>query len=154
MYDSAMTDETAATRLADAVADLQTELNRADRSAAERSRVGSAEDLQVLRLLLAEGPLRVGELARRRAASVATASARLDRLERRGFVVRERVAGDRRAVVAKLTRTGRTAARRSRDERTDALTPLAEDFPIAEVVRLTTHLIAATELQNDPATRS
>ena len=123
--------------LATAVADLQTELNRADRAVAEELGVGAAEDLQVLRLLLAEGPLRVGDLARRRLASLSTASARLDRLEKRGLVVRERVPGDRRAVVARLTAGGEDAATRSRSVRLAALGSIADGFPIDELRRLT-----------------
>jgi DNA-binding MarR family transcriptional regulator len=126
--------------LADAVAALQTELNRADQAAATENDVGSAEDLQVLRLLLGTGPLRVGELARRRHVSVATASARLDRLEKRGLVVRERVPDDRRAVWARLTDTGRAVAAGSRDARYRALAPLASGFPIDRLRALTTAL--------------
>lgn len=126
--------------LADAVAALQTELNRADRFAAEETDVGSAEDLQVLRLLLGTGPLRVGDLARRRHSSVATASARLDRLEKRGFVVRERVPDDRRAVWARLTDKGSAVAVGSRDSRIRVLAPLASGFPIDHLRALTAAL--------------
>lgn len=130
-------DKLATSDLADAVAALQTELNRADRAAAEQHAVGSAEDLQVLRLLLDVGPLRVGDLALRRTSLVATASARLDRLEKRGFVVRERVPDDRRAVWARLTETGRSAAEHSRDARYRTLAPLAPRFPIDHLRDLT-----------------
>lgn len=126
--------------LTDAVAALQTELNRSDRAAATENDVGSAEDLQVLRLLLGTGPLRVGDLARRRHASVATASARLDRLEKRGFVVRERVPDDRRAVWARLTDAGREVAAGSRETRYRALAPLASGFPIDDLRALTAAL--------------
>ena len=104
-------------RLDTAIADLQTELNRIDRLEAEHHGVGSMEDLQVLRLLLALGPQRVGGLAAMRAASKATVSARVDRLERRGLVERERIPGDRRGVVCVLTADGRAAAVRSRRRR-------------------------------------
>lgn len=116
--------------LAESVARLQTELNRADRAMAAELGVGAAEDLQVLRLLLSAGPLRIGDLAKRRWASVATASARLDRLERRGLVMRERTPADRRAVVARLTDAGEEAAAASREARLAALRPVAQDFPV------------------------
>ena len=118
------------------VAQLQTTLNRADRAMAEVLAVGSAEDLQVLRLLLAEGALRVSELAQRQSSSVATASARMDRLEKRELVLRERALGDRRAVVVRLTDRGRQLATKSRETRLDALAPLAERYPIADLQRL------------------
>lgn len=137
-------DQIGTTALADAVAELQTELNRSDRTAAEESRVGSAEDIQVLRLLLGTGPLRVGELARRRSASAATTSARLDRLEKRGFIARERVPDDRRAVWARLTEEGRSVAEASRAARHRALASLSPSFPIDAVRALTDALSAPT----------
>ena len=122
--------------LAEAVARLQTELNRADRAMAAELGVGAAEDLQVLRLLLTAGPLRIGDLAKRRWASVATASARLDRLERRGLVVRERTPSDRRAVVARLSDEGARAAEASRHARLAALEPVADAIPLDSLERL------------------
>jgi DNA-binding MarR family transcriptional regulator len=103
------------------LARLQTELNAADRRAASLLGVGSAEDLQVLRMLLSDGPQRVGVLARARGSSAATISARLDRLERRGLLTRDRIPGDRRSVAASLTSAGRSAAAASRAERLEAL---------------------------------
>ncbi len=118
------------------LAHLQTEINRLDRLAAATLQVGSAEDLQVLRLLLGSGPMRVGEIAATRCSSVANISARLDRLERRGLVVRERPPGDRRAVVAVLSDEGKAAAERSRCERLAALEELDADFPIERLQSL------------------
>ncbi len=108
-------------RLEVELARLQTWMNANDRATAVDLGVGSAEDLQVLRMLLRDGPQRVGVLAQARAASTATASARLDRLEKRGLIMRDRVPGDRRAVVAKLTKEGERAAGASRHQRLGAL---------------------------------
>lgn len=119
-----------ATALEGAIARLQTELNRLDRLTAATLQVGSAEDLQVLRLLLSAGPRRVGEIASMRCSSVANISARLDRMERRGLVVRERLPGDRRAVVAVLTETGRDAAAHSQQERLRLLRPVSPNVDI------------------------
>ena len=143
MYDHVVTTEP--TALATAIARLQTELNKADREAAARLGVGGAEDIQVLRLLLDEGPTRVSTLARRRGSSAATVSARLDRLERRGLVRRERLEEDRRAVVATLTASGRDAAFTSRAERHDRLRPLAEGFPLADLESLVVALRAGVD---------
>lgn len=135
--------------LAVLVAELQTELNRADRATAAELDVGGAEDLQILRLLLSEGPQRVTDLARRRLSSLATASARLDRLERRGLIVRERIPDDRRAVVAHLTTQGEQAAIESRSARLDALRPIADGFPTDELRQLVDALNPA---EQPPAT--
>lgn len=131
-----MDDQDAIDALQAAVAELQTALNRADRVMADELGVGAAEDLQVLRLLSNEGPLRVGDLARRRWSSLATTSARLDRLEKRGLLTRERTPEDRRAVVARLTTAGRRAATRSRTRRGADLAPMATGFPIDALRRL------------------
>ncbi len=143
--------EDAAEYLADTIAALQTELNRADRLAAEQLNAGAAEDLQVLRLLMADGPVRVGDLAKQRLSSVATASARLDRLERRGLIERERLAADRRAVVAVLTETGRQAAEQSRQWRLRALQPVAESVPFGALDQLVDALRAPLEGTVEPA---
>ncbi len=108
-------------RLEVELARLQTWMNANDRAAALELGVGSAEDLQVMRMLLRDGPQRVGVLAQAQAASTATASARLDRLEKRGLITRDRVPGDRRAVVATLTDKGNLAARASRYQRLEQL---------------------------------
>ena len=57
--------------------------------------------------------LKVSEIARRQTVSNATASARIDRLERRGFVERLRSDVDRRVVLVHLTEAGRAAAKKS-----------------------------------------
>lgn len=131
--------------LATAVAELQTTLNRADRAMAEELGVGAAEDLQVLRLLVGEGPLRVGDLARRRWSSIATISARLDRLEKRGLIVRERTPDDRRAVVARLTAVGKRAAVKSRRLRLRALAPVATAVP-PDALRLLVDALSGDEV--------
>ncbi len=122
--------------LAILVAELQTELNRADRATAAELDVGGSEDLQILRLLLSAGSLRVTDLARKQLSSLATASARLDRLEKRGLVVRERILDDRRAVVVRLTSRGEESAVESRSARLAALAPIADGFPTDDLRRL------------------
>lgn len=108
-------------RLELALAHLQDELNAADRETARNLGVGSADDLQILRTLAADGPQRVGSLARSRRSSKATVSARLDRLEKRGLISRERLVEDRRSVAATLTETGAAAAATSRAARIAAV---------------------------------
>jgi DNA-binding MarR family transcriptional regulator len=122
-----------------AIADLQTELNRLDRAAAEALEVGSAEDLQILRLLDTYGPLRVGRIATIRSAGKATVSARVDRLEQRGLVTRERDVDDRRAVTVALTSLGRSKAAASRSTRRKRLGRIAD----TDHTRVITAIVAA-----------
>ncbi len=136
------------------LAGLQRELNRHDRLSAAALGVGSAEDLQVLRMLLSEGPLRVGALAAQRSSSVATASARLDRLERRGYVVRERRPNDRRAVVAVLTDTGEKIAKLSRAQRTGSLRSLHDDVPVDQLAVVIDALTTGLESVRKPINQS
>ncbi len=123
-------------RLASLVADLQTELNRADRAAAGDLGVGSAEDLQVLRLLSSDGPLRVGELAKRRGSSMTTISGRLNRLEKKGLIERRRIPGDRRAMEVTLTAAGVEHARLSREQRMAALGTVADGYQLEALAEL------------------
>jgi DNA-binding MarR family transcriptional regulator len=140
--------------LAILVAELQTELNRADRVVAAELGVGGSEDLQILRLLLSAGPLRVTDLARRRLSSLATASARLDRLEKRGLVVRERIPDDRRAVVVRLTDRGQDSAVESRAVRLAALEPIAAGFPTDDLRLLIDALSPADDQPPAPNPKS
>lgn len=118
------------TRVESLLAEIQTGLNRIDRLlAAEPPRL-QAEDIQIMRHLLRAGPERVGALAAHLGNSRATMSARLDRLEQLGLVDRERPAGDRRAVVARLTSGGRARAEASIQARLAVIEALDESIPI------------------------
>jgi len=59
-----------------------------------------------------DGPLTMGELARRVAVTEKTVTGIVDRLERDGHLARERDAGDRRVVRTRLTPRGEEAYRR------------------------------------------
>lgn len=61
-------------------------------------------DLDCLDLILREGPLGPGELARRAGLHPATVTGILDRLERGGWIARDRDPGDRRAVLVRALR--------------------------------------------------
>jgi DNA-binding MarR family transcriptional regulator len=55
---------------------------------------------------LSEGPMTASRLAEATGLSAAATTAMIDRLERKGFVVRRRDAGDRRQVLVEMTETG------------------------------------------------
>lgn len=129
---------------------MQTTLNRIDRETAVEMGVGSAEDIQMLRLVAGQGPMRVGTLAKLRGASTATASARLNRLEARGLVARERLSGDRRAVEVTLTSEGWEAATRSFTRRRDLLlAAVVARVNVAQIEQLAVAIDAGGEI--DPA---
>ena len=117
-------------QLAATVASLAAVVNQADRATAASLGVGSIDDLYVLRLLMTQGPLRVGELANRSASSTTTASGRVTRLEKRGLVERRRIAGDLRAMVVELTDVGTETATKSWDRNRRSLESIAPGFPL------------------------
>lgn len=55
---------------------------------------------------LSEGPMTASRLAEATGLSAAATTAMIDRLERKGFVVRRRDAGDRRQVLVEMTESG------------------------------------------------
>ena len=72
----------------------------------------SSPQVHALLALGHEGPLTMGELARRVAVTEKTTTGLVDRLERDGLVLRLRDGADRRVVRVKLTATGARLARR------------------------------------------
>lgn len=69
--------------------------------------------LLCLRELDSRGPMPSGVLARLLSLSPATVCGILDRLEARGFVIRERQAADKRRIVVRLAAGGRRAVRQA-----------------------------------------
>jgi DNA-binding MarR family transcriptional regulator len=87
----------------EALRDLGGELGRLNQSVGGRLDL-KGTDLACLDLITREGPLSPSALARRAALHPATVTGILDRLERDGWVVRERDPGDRRGVVVRAER--------------------------------------------------
>lgn len=82
---------------------LSTEVSLLNHRVAARTRLRDG-DLACLDLVLRHGPLSPSALARRAGLHPATTTGVLDRLERGGWVVRERDPTDRRAVLVRGTR--------------------------------------------------
>jgi DNA-binding MarR family transcriptional regulator len=86
-----------------ALRDLGTELSRLNHSVGGRLDL-KGTDLACLDLVTQEGPVSPSALARRAGLHPATVTGILDRLERGGWVVRERDPADRRGVVVRAER--------------------------------------------------
>jgi DNA-binding MarR family transcriptional regulator len=82
----------------------------------------SAPQVHTLLAMGHEGPLTMGELARRVAVTEKTTTGLVDRLERDGLVLRLRDGADRRVVRVKLTAQGARLARRLDAEVLEKLT--------------------------------
>ena len=134
-------ERTAPTDSADALGDAVVALVRAYRHAL-RHPIASAVPALELALLLAEGELRLGELAARRGVCQSVVSRQVGELEARGLVVRRRDPADRRAGLVALTPAGREllaeAAQTRRTWVHDALADHPEDD-----VRAATRLVQA-----------
>jgi DNA-binding MarR family transcriptional regulator len=131
------------------------------RKARTRLQQGAAAELSPIQLyalvLLGEEPLRIGSLADRLGLATSTVTRLVDRLEHMGLTVRDVSDADRRAVLVKLTSTGRrvesAAAKRRLDYFIDILGSLAPKER-ADLVRLFAKIAAVQEGSKRPATGS
>jgi DNA-binding MarR family transcriptional regulator len=92
-----------ANEIKDSLRDLSIQLNQLNHQVVAHLDLNDA-DLQCLELLNRHGPLSPGALARLAGLHPATVTGILDRLERGGWVARERDAADRRAVTVRPLR--------------------------------------------------
>jgi len=81
----------------------------------------TAPQIHALMWLKLDGPLTMGEIARRIASSEKTITGIIDRLARRNFVQRDRDGADRRVIRARLTRTGVKVAEKLDEATTHAM---------------------------------
>lgn len=105
---------------------------------AAKRRAGSSADVgsRVLLFRLADGPLRLTELAAQAHLDASTASRHVAALETQGLVVREPDPADGRARVLTLTPDGRDAVARARAERIALLNDLLADWSAADIEQL------------------
>jgi DNA-binding MarR family transcriptional regulator len=69
--------------------------------------------LWVLKTIYQNGSLPLGELSKRMYLHPSTLTAAVDRLEKKGYVLRNRIEKDRRVINVQLTRKGSTLAKRA-----------------------------------------
>ncbi|MHB8325719.1 MAG: MarR family winged helix-turn-helix transcriptional regulator [Candidatus Dormibacteria bacterium] len=106
-----------------------------------------------LMALAQEGPLPMGELARRLGITASSATEVMDRLVEHGWVERLPAATDRRAVVVRLTRPAQEMAEQVRDaltSGTQALLAGLDDRELATLVALQERVVAAGRVTADP----
>jgi DNA-binding MarR family transcriptional regulator len=114
-------------------------------------------DLDCLNLIDRHGPLSPSALARRAGLHPATMTGILDRLERGGWIARERDPSDRRAVLVRAIRERYAELMRQYAPMSRSMNKLLSDYPdtelelIADFLRSTVHAgqNAADELAND-----
>src|SRR6266581_8164238 len=124
--------------LADRLAAHWEELNRfvLDRKVHSSLYRGPAGDLSHIQLaaltVLADGDIRMGDLAARLGLAESSVTRLVDRLEAAGLADRRPAAGDRRCIEAGLTAEGRKVMRKVRAERRDFLREILETLEPAE----------------------
>jgi DNA-binding MarR family transcriptional regulator len=126
---------------ADALGDAVVALVRAYRHAL-RHPIASTLPALELALLLADGELRLGELAARRGVCQSVISRQVGELEARGLVVRRRDPADRRAGLIALTPAGRELLAEAAETRRTWVHDALADHPDDDV-RAATHLVQA-----------
>ncbi len=90
--------------------------------------------LQILWILQEHGPLPVSRLADWLGIGAPNATGLLDRMEQRGLVVRERDAGDRRVVLARMTDAGRAAVAEHDGWKAELIEQLLAPLPMEQLV--------------------
>ena len=102
-----MTDGRSVERMADGIVRLLTELTRRKDPSEPSTHELTTSQAQALRLVILDGPPRVGSLAKELGVTMATASRTVDSLVAAGLVQREPDPEDARAVRVVLTARGR-----------------------------------------------
>lgn len=102
-----MTDGRSVERMADGIVRLLTELTRRKDPSEPSTHELTTSQAQALRLVILDGPQRVGSLAKELGVTMATASRTVDSLVAAGLVQREPDPEDARAVRVVLTARGR-----------------------------------------------
>ena len=133
--------------LEDALAEFFRASRRARGRAAQRSEPGelSLAQLQLVEPLL-DGPQPGARLAEQAGVSAPTASRMLDLLERQGAVERAPSPDDRRCVPVRLTRAGRAATLRKREQLAEARSRMAHAVPAEDRDRVAAALLRLADV--------
>ncbi len=113
---------------------------------AERETGLTGPQLWAIKVIAAEAPIRVSELARRMYLHPATVVGILDRLEGRGLVSRTRSREDRRVVEIELTAQGKDIVAQSPQVAQGLLVKGLETLPDAELLRMADGLARLVEI--------
>jgi DNA-binding MarR family transcriptional regulator len=119
-----------------ALRDLSVEFDRIDQVAADALGVARS-DLRCLDLLSRRGPLTAGLLAAAAGLSAPGLSAAVTRMERLGYVSRQRAEGDRRVVYIAITDKARTVTARVFDRVRSAAAEKLTTYKSAELASVT-----------------
>jgi DNA-binding MarR family transcriptional regulator len=107
------------------------------------------EQYWLLRYLRSNGPLSISELAHAMEITAGSATVACKRLEKAGFITRERSSNDERVVQVTLTELGRShidAGRKQRRESITELLAVLDQDEQQELQRLVERLLQTTEL--------
>lgn len=121
------------------VADIMDNIRRVFQVMNEQSKLVEREcgitgpQLWAVRIISENGALRVSDLARMMYLHPATVVGIVDRLEKRGILMRTRASDDRRVVEVSLTDSGRELAERSPEMASNKITRGLESIPREEV---------------------
>ncbi|MFC8367317.1 MULTISPECIES: MarR family winged helix-turn-helix transcriptional regulator [unclassified Streptomyces] len=111
-------------------------------------------DLQCLNLLTLEGgPVSTGRIAELTGLTTGSATRLVDRLERAGYVVRERDAGDRRLVLVAVVPERAAEFGRVWERLGGGWFALFDDLDDAQLALFTDHMRRATEFSAEQAAR-
>jgi DNA-binding MarR family transcriptional regulator len=136
----------------DHLRDLRTQLSMLNRQVGAHLSLKDV-DLDCLDLIDRHGPLSPTALARQAGVHPATLTGILDRLERAGWIARERDPADRRAVTVRALRDRSRELFALLSGMTTALNEICADYDDAELELLVTFLRRTTEAGRD-ATRA
>ena len=134
----------AATAVRDALRDVRNQLSTVTRQVGGRLELKDV-DMDCLDLINLAGPISPTALARRAGLHPATVTGILDRLERGGWVVRERAGNDRRAVVVRALRTRNAEVYALLAPMNDAVEQICGDYTEADLAMIATFLHRVTD---------